>query len=112
MSLGSWDPKAEQAKADFQIDSTQLKRFIDISQQQQLEQLSELLSPTEQQIQSLTEQRNQANDRTQAAQQAIAKLRASEKSFALQDPYGRGNRAAERLNNSLQRITGTTDNDG
>ena len=61
MSLGSWDPKAEQAKADFQIDSTQLKRFIDISQQQQLEQLSELLSPTEQQIQSALMQQDKDN---------------------------------------------------
>ena len=52
MSLGSWDPNAEQAKNDVQLDSKLLQRYIAISQNQQLEQLAQLLSTDEQQLQA------------------------------------------------------------
>jgi hypothetical protein len=52
MSLGSWDPKAGQAKAGFSIDKKVLSRFIDLSRQQQLEDLGQQLSSEEQQQQA------------------------------------------------------------
>ncbi|MFA7554030.1 MAG: hypothetical protein WCY88_07250 [Spongiibacteraceae bacterium] len=60
MSLGSWDPDAEQDKASFQLDLELLKRFIAISQTNQLDQLNKLLSTTEQQIYSAIMQTEQA----------------------------------------------------
>ena len=52
MSLGSWDPKAGQAKAGFSIDRKVLSRFIDLSSEQQLENLGQKLSSEEQQQQA------------------------------------------------------------
>lgn len=106
---------------DLNAADTQLQAQMQLSQvlQEQVEQQKSVIGTfeaiqrqTEQQIQTLTEERNQANERTASAQQEIADLRASEKSSALQDPYGRGNSAAKRLNDSLQRIAGKEDNNG
>ncbi len=52
MSPESWDPNIEQAKQNVQLDEALLKRFITISQNQQLEQLGTLLSTDEQQKQA------------------------------------------------------------
>lgn len=49
MSLGTWDPKIEQSKIEFAIDRKLLDRFIDYAQNDQLENLSSLLSSIEQQ---------------------------------------------------------------
>ncbi|GGW88595.1 hypothetical protein [Alteromonas halophila] len=66
---------------------------------------------TQQQLTQLTQQKDQADERTRLAQQEILTLRSKEKQWALQDPYGSGGRAASRLDYSMQRITGATDND-
>ena len=58
MSIGSWDPSIEQKNHDLNIDLVQLKRFIAFSQQQQLDQLSQLLSTQEQQSQAPLMQQN------------------------------------------------------
>ena len=50
MSQGTWDPDAEQASINFQLDNTLLARLISYSQQDQLNQLKELLSTSELQI--------------------------------------------------------------
>lgn len=52
MSLGSWDPEAGQAQAGFSIDKNVLSKFIDLSREQQLEDLGQQLSPEQQQLQA------------------------------------------------------------
>lgn len=52
MSLGTWDPKAEQPAGDFKVDQAQLKCFIAYSQQDQLGQLQELISAADLQQQA------------------------------------------------------------
>ena len=52
MSLGSWDPEVGQAQAGFSIDKNVLFKFIDLSREQQLEDLGQQLSPEEQQLQA------------------------------------------------------------
>ena len=49
MALGTWDPEAEKASADVQLDPQQLRRFIDWSRQEQLDQLDILLQGNERQ---------------------------------------------------------------
>lgn len=66
---------------------------------------------TNQQLEQLTQQKDDANERTKIAQQEILALRTKEKQWALQDPYGSGGRAYSRLDNSLQRIAGKANND-
>lgn len=50
MSLGSWDPAAESAADDVQIDSATLERFISFSREQQLSQLEQLIDGDERQV--------------------------------------------------------------
>ena len=52
MSLGSWDPQAEQSTTDFHIDSEVLHFFIGLSEHNQLDQLSTQLSAEQQQLQA------------------------------------------------------------
>ncbi len=52
MSLGSWDPNTTTAESNFYIDNKQLEQFIELSHQQQLEQLAAGLSPAQQQEQA------------------------------------------------------------
>ena len=80
------------------------KRVIDIFEASQ--------ATTNQQLERLTQQKDDANARTELAQQEILALRSKEKRWALQDPYGSGGRAYSRLDNSLQRIAGKANNDG
>ena len=47
MALGTWDPDAEKAAAEIHIDLHQLERFIEWARQDQLDQLSNLLSGDE-----------------------------------------------------------------
>lgn len=61
MSLGSWDPKAAQAETDFKIDPKILLRFIEISQQQQLDNLDQLLSAEEKQTQAALMQQDKSH---------------------------------------------------
>lgn len=49
MSLGSWDPDADQAAQNLQIESSTLDRFIGLSEAQQLEKLEEHLTGTDSQ---------------------------------------------------------------
>ncbi len=49
MSLGSWDPDADKASQKLSVDVTLLQQFIAFDRNQQLEQLSKLLSPEHQQ---------------------------------------------------------------
>jgi hypothetical protein len=49
MSLGTWDPDAEKASEDIQLDLQQLRRFIDWSRQERLDQLDTLLQGNERQ---------------------------------------------------------------
>jgi hypothetical protein len=49
MSIGSWNPQVEQTGNQYQIDIALLKKFIDISKNQSLENLNKLLSADEQQ---------------------------------------------------------------
>lgn len=49
MSLGSWDPDAEQAKSTLTPDEPLLRRYIALSQQQQLDDLANQLDSNEQQ---------------------------------------------------------------
>ncbi len=49
MALGTWDPDAEKAAADIHIDLHQLQRFIEWSNNEQLDQLSTLLQGDERQ---------------------------------------------------------------
>lgn len=53
MSLGSWDPKAAKAETGFSIDKQVLQGFIEISRQQQLDNLDENIPAADQQIQAL-----------------------------------------------------------
>ena len=80
------------------------KRVIDIFEANQ--------ATTSQQLERLTQQKDDANARTELAQQEILALRSKEKRWALQDPYGSGGRAYSRLDSSLQRIAGKANNDG
>ncbi|WP_159931228.1 hypothetical protein [Oceanicoccus sp. KOV_DT_Chl] len=43
MSLGSWDPQAEQNSTDFHIEPSVLNTFIALSENNQLDQLSQYL---------------------------------------------------------------------
>ena len=50
MSLGSWDPTAESAAGNIQIDSATLERFITYSREQQLSELEHLIASDERQL--------------------------------------------------------------
>lgn len=50
MSLGSWDPAAESAAHQIQIDPAILDRFIGYSRNEQLSQLEQLISGDENQV--------------------------------------------------------------
>ena len=52
MSIGNWDPEAAQGHGAFQLEASLLNRFIEISKNNQLEQLNTLVSSTEQQQQA------------------------------------------------------------
>jgi hypothetical protein len=52
MSIGSWDPSSEHAAHDFHIDTEQLRRFINVSKQNQLDQIEQVLAPDEKQVQA------------------------------------------------------------
>lgn len=82
------------------------------AQQRVIEIFEANQATTNQQLERLTQQKDDANERTEMAQQEILALRSKEKQWALQDPYGSGGRAFTRLDNSLQRIAGKADNDG
>ncbi len=60
MSLGTWDPNLQTTNATT-IDSTLLHRFITMSNNSQLEQLSELLSDEEKQQHASLMKQEQAN---------------------------------------------------
>jgi len=50
MSLGSWDPTAESAAGNIQIDSATLERLITYSREQQLSELEHLIASDERQL--------------------------------------------------------------
>ena len=50
MTLGNWDPAAEQAKTNLTLDAALVQRLIGISRANQLDQLGDLLSADEQQV--------------------------------------------------------------
>lgn len=52
MSIGNWDPETNTTQKAFQLDASSLNRLIEISKNNQLEQLNTLLSPTEKQQQT------------------------------------------------------------
>jgi len=47
MTLGSWDPETAEATTSFSIDSQQLHQFIELAQNDQLDNLSEQLNETQ-----------------------------------------------------------------
>jgi hypothetical protein len=49
MALGTWDPDADRAAANIHVDLEQLRRFIDWSRGEQLDQLDTLLTGEESQ---------------------------------------------------------------
>lgn len=89
--------------------STTLKTQIN-EQSEVIQQFKEIQASAKSQIQQLTQERDEANGRTSEALQQIAALRSTEKKWALQDPYATGNRAFKRLDSSMRRIAGETDN--
>lgn len=52
MTIGSWDPQIEQSNQHFQLDLSILRRFITISENDQLDNIDDLLSVKEQQSQA------------------------------------------------------------
>lgn len=50
MTIGNWDPAAEQASSNFQLDHKLLTLFLSLSDEQQLEQLPKLLDAKQQQL--------------------------------------------------------------
>jgi hypothetical protein len=61
MSLGSWDPKAAQTETDFKIDPQILQRFIEISREQQLKEIDQLLNAEDKQTQAALMQQDKSN---------------------------------------------------
>lgn len=50
MSVGSWDPKLQQASGEPAIADKTLTRFVEISQREQLDRIAEILDAEQQQL--------------------------------------------------------------
>lgn len=61
MSIGNWDPSAEKATTDFRIELPQLVRFIELAENNQLNQLDQLMSSEEKQQQARLMQQDKAS---------------------------------------------------
>ena len=67
MSLGSWDPNAEQARSTLSLNRELLARYIQLSESQQLDNLATELSAEEQQVHAALMQLDKAQWMEQAA---------------------------------------------